>query len=252
MTDTVARKQRIVATVKHPAKFSGVVVTKIREILDLMTADWPDVPVVLDPMGGVGGIHWLRRNADGTFAQSPCYDTIAVEIEREWANVSATHGPTICRDFFQFEWDRERWGGGPDFICTSPTYGNRCADKHRARDGSVRRSYTHDLGRDLSANNSGGMQWGKDYRKLHRRLWQRCYGMLDSGGHLILNVSDHIRDRKVVPVALWHHDTLLDVGFELVQEHDVATQRMRMGENHEARVDCEKVFVVRKPENGSE
>lgn len=232
-----------VIDLKHPAKFSQVILEKIREILDGITGDWDYEPLVFDPFAGVGGIHHLRRpDADGQR-----YHTIGLEIEWEWCALGRQHGPMITADFFKFEWDREFWGA-PDIICTSPVYGNRFSDNHRAKDGSVRRSYTHDLGRRLTPGNSGEMQWGKKYRAFHRKAWLKCCGILDVGGYLVLNVSDHERNFKTVPVALWHHDTMLDVGFELVQEHEVVTPRMKMGQNHEARARCEMVYVFRKPE----
>lgn len=233
-----------VIDVKHPAKFSKVILDKIREVLDEITADWDFEPLVFDPFAGVGGIHHLRRENE----HGQRYHTIGLEIEWEWCALGRQHGPMIQMDFFQFEWDRTYWGA-PDFIITSPTYGNRFADKHRAMDGSRRRSYTHDLGHQLSLGNSGGMQWGKKYRSFHRRAWQRCYGMLDPGGYMILNVSDHVRDRKVVPVADFHCETMLDIGFEHMMGYKVVTPRHRDGENSELRVDGEWVHVFKKPQS---
>lgn len=228
--------------IKHPAKFSAPIIAKIREILDGITADWDFVPVVFDPFAGVGGIHALQeKDADGNG-----YVTVGVEIEWEWAAIGKMRGPTICADFFKFDWDRERMGGAPDFIVTSCTYGNRFADKHEAKDASTRRSYKHDLGHELRENNSGGMQWGRPYRKFHVKAWRRCWDTLDRGGYLVLNVSDHVRGREVVPVAQWHNETLVSIGFQEVRACKIETRRMRMGENHEARVDGEWIFVFRK------
>jgi hypothetical protein len=232
-----------VAKVKHPAKFSKTIIDKIREVLDQITRDWDYQPVVFDPFAGVGGIHFLRQND----ALGNHYATLGLEIEHEWVTAGRVFGPMVCGDFFQFEWDRTKWNGPPDFIVTSPTYGNRFADKHEAKDGSVRRSYKHDLGRMPTDGSSSVLQWGKKYRAFHRKAWQRCYAMLDSSGYFVLNVSDHKRDFKTVPVVEFHIDACLDVGFELVQEHDIETPRMRMGQNHEARARVEKLFVLRKP-----
>lgn len=228
--------------VKHCAKFSKVIIERIREILDRLSADYNWEPTVLDPFAGVGGIHHLRHpdtNGDG-------YHTVGVEIEWEWYAVGRLYGTMLHADFFEFEWDRERWDGGPEFIVTSCTYGNRFADKHNARDGSRRRSYTHDLGHQLQPNNSGAMQWGKQYRSFHRKAWLKCYQIQDPGGYLVLNVSDHIRGRKVMKVAQWHKEALEDVGYELVEEHAVETQRHRDGANGALRVECEWVYVFRK------
>ena len=79
-----------------------------------------------------------------------------------------------------------------DAVVTSPTYGNRFADKHNAKDGSIRRSYTHDLGRTLHAENSGSMQWGQAYRDLHVKAWAECFRVVRPGGLFVLNISDHV------------------------------------------------------------
>lgn len=231
--------------VKHCAKFSQTIIEKIREILDRLTDEigFDMDPFVLDPFAGVGGIHHLRQRDD----LENYYHTVGIEIEWEWAAIGSLFGPMICCDWFEFVWDAERWGQpAPDFIVTSCTYGNRFADKHNARDGSRRRSYTHDLGRQLTANNSGGMQWGKVYRRFHTKAWLKCYRMLEKGGVLVLNVSDHVRQKKIMRVAEWHKETLLSVGFKLVEEHKVDTPRMRDGANSELRVDGEWIYVFRK------
>ena len=76
---------------------------------------------------------------------------------------------------------------------TSPTYGDRLADHHDARDGSVRHSYKHDLGRDLHPDNSGAMQWGPAYRDFHTAAWVEVRRVLRPGGRFVLNVKDHVR-----------------------------------------------------------
>ena len=104
-------------------------------------------------------------------------------------------------------------------VVTSPTYGNRLADHHNAKDGSRRISYTHTLGRTLTPGNSGAMHWGKDYRLLHRLSWEEVARVLSIGGLFVLNVSNHIRKGEEVPVVQWHRDI------------EVPTARLRYGAN---------------------
>lgn len=214
----------------HPAKFSDSIMEKIGAVLE----DELDYgATILDPFAGVGGVHDF----------SDRWMTVAVEIEPEWAAQSAERGTTWCGDFFEFEWETSF-----DAVVTSCTYGNRMADNHQPSpdDTSTRITYRHKLGRQLTANNSGGMQWGGKYRRFHETAWARVHGLLVPGGLFVLNVSDHIRDHEKVPVTAWHRATCKKAGFEVVEDHVVATRRMGFGANGAARVDGEHVIVMRK------
>jgi hypothetical protein len=119
--------------------------------------------------------------------------------------------------------------------------------------GSVRHTYRIYLGRDLSENNSGRMQWGAKYREFHEKAWAECVKVLregmktygEDGGWMILNISDHIRKGKVMPVVQWHVDTLIELGFEIVEQRKVLTPRQRHGANGEKRVSGERVIVAK-------
>jgi hypothetical protein len=93
---------------------------------------------------------------------SPCRGpTVEVELEPEWAS---QHPRTMVGDARALPLPDATF----DMVVTSPTYGNRMTDHHNAKDGSRRITYTHNLGRTLTPGNSGAMQWGEDYRQLHR------------------------------------------------------------------------------------
>ena len=146
-----------VATVaRHPARYT-------LSLLPVMARMLRGARRVLDPFAGVGGVFALGAWLPGT-------EIHGVEIEPEWAAADAriTQGNALA-----LPWADNTF----DAVCTSPTYANRMADHHRARDGSQRRTYTHMLGRELSADNSGRLQWGDGYREFHRRAWaeaRRC------------------------------------------------------------------------------
>lgn len=208
----------------HPAKFSDSI---IAEIAGWLEPGW----VVLDPFAGVGRVHELAELAGVT--------TVGLEIEREWAEA---HPLTICGDVFAHPFMPNTF----DAIVTSPTYGNRMADHHNAKDGSKRITYRHTLGRPLHPNNSGQLQWGLKYREFHDRAYRSILTTLKPGGFFICNVSDHIRKSVVQPVSSWHAACLASNGLTPVEYVPVSTPRMRRGQNHEARVANEWVLVFQK------
>lgn len=215
---------------RHPARYS-------KEILSLVERQrlLPDVGVVLDPMAGVGGIHTLA---------TATRKTVGIELEPEWASA---HPDTMVGNCLRLPFGKASF----DAVMTSPCYGNRLADHHRAKDPSTRRSYTHDLqhvtgdpDRQLHADNSGTLRATKEeYWAFHARAWAEVARVVRPGGRFILNVSDHISRGAVVPVVERHTDLVLLSGFELVKEFTVATRRLRYGANNRARVPTESVLV---------
>lgn len=212
-------------TITHPAKFS-------EEILDLLRPIVAGLPgPILDPFAGTGRIHELGRD-----------DTIGVEIEPEWAGL---HERTYVGDATKLIFPDRSIGS----IVTSPTYGNRMADQYDGRDGSRRHTYRVALGRPVSVGSTAGLQWGDDYRRLHWKAWREAWRVIRPGGKLVVNVSDHIRKGNVVPVTVWHVETILGLGFELVPGgwQTVETKRNRHGANGDLRVAAESVIVFEKP-----
>lgn len=215
---------------RHPAQFS-------REIISIVERQHllPENGIVLDPMAGVGGIHKLA---------TATRKTVGIEIEPEWA---AAHPDTMVGNALRLPFGRASF----DAVFTSPCYGNRLADHHRAQDGSTRRSYTHDLQhttgdpeRRLHPDNSGTLRATRpEYWAFHARAWAEVARVLRPGGRFVLNVSDHISHGQVVPVVERHCDLVLLSGFTLIKEFMVATRRMRYGANNTARVPTESVLV---------
>jgi len=126
------------------------------------------------------------------------------------------------------------------------TYGNRMADHHNAKDGSKRNTYRHTLGRELSPQNSGSLQWGAEYRRFHYKAWKEVRRVLRDDGRFVLNIKDHIRKGKIISVTHFHLLLPIIMGFDLVKEYQVATPGLREGENHEARISHESILVFRK------
>jgi tRNA G10 N-methylase Trm11 len=210
---------------RHPAKCSD-------PILPVMAGMLEGLSPVLDPFAGVGRIHELPN------------ETVGVEIEPEWA---AEHPDTQVGNALDLPFDDASFAA----IATSPTYGNRLADSHDAKDPSLRRSYTHDLraatgdpDRALHPDNSGTLQWGTEYRQLHQRAWKEALRVLKPGGRFVLNISDHVRDGERQYVAGWHVTELVRQGLTLLDVVIVETQRLRHGENSEARAEGEWVVLM--------
>jgi SAM-dependent methyltransferase len=219
---------------KHPARYSTVLLPHFAEALQ-------GFPRVLDPFAGTGRIHLLRQYEAG-IGDGEKFITIGVEIEPEWAHM---HPNTYVGNALALQFDNESF----DAICTSPTYGNRFADKHNAQDGSERRTYTHDLGRQLHAMNSGGMQWSDKYRAFHEAAWRESIRVLKPGGRFVLNIKDHIRKGERQHVAGWHVTTLCRLGLLLLKHDNVNTPGMRNGANNDKRVGEEIVYTFSKHES---
>lgn len=211
----------------HPAPFPDAILGQVAQFLE---PGWR----VLDPFAGIGGIHRLRDTVG--------VDTVGVELEPEWAD---RHRDTICADATEIPFDPESF----DAIVTSPAYGNRMADHHEAQDPSLRLTYRHALGRPLTAGNSGALQWGPEYRELHAAVWARAVSWLRPGGLFVLNIKDHIRKGRRVPVSAWHAGQLLKLGLELVDCVPVNSSGNGFTQHWEQRVDAELVWCFRRSDD---
>lgn len=221
-------KKSYATGVAHPAVFSTPILPVIGLLLE------PTHIRILDPFAGVGRIHELPSHVEWPV------DTVGIEIEPEWANV---HERTIVGSALELPFLEDEF----DAVVTSPTYGNRLADSHNAQDGSVRRSYTHDLGRKLTEDNSGDLHWGPQYREFHQKAWLEVRRVLRPGGRFVLNISDHIRKGERQYVSSWHVETLLSMGFRFADASRVETRRLRTGSNAQARVASEIVIAFDLP-----
>lgn len=207
----------------HPAKFSDPVLDRIAQML-ASNVDYR--PLVLDPFAGTGKIHELSA-----------VRCIGVELEAEWAGM---HPNNIVANALELPFPDNSFEG----IISSPCYGNRLADSHNAQDGSRRHSYTHTLGRKLHPDNSGQLQWGERYKIFHDVAWTECLRVLEPGGFLIINVSNHIRNKKEQLVTEWHLSWFLDHECTIADLARVRTKRLREGASYDARVDGENVFKL--------
>lgn len=202
----------------HPAKFS-------EDVIKTMATMLPEGGRILDPFGGIGGIFdlqlWMNAEIE------------AIELEGEWAiqHPRIRLGNALALPFQMNYFDA---------IATSPTFGNRMADK--LIDQYKRITYAAMLERPLHPDNSGAMQWGKDYRAFHRAAWIEAKRVLKPGGSLVLNMKDHIRGGKRQRVTLWHVFCLMGLGFTPTQFERVPVRGMGYGQNGAARTPYESVI----------
>lgn len=237
----------------HPAKFSKPILDQLHKLVE---PNW----LAIDPFAGTGLVHQL-----------PCR-TVAIEIEKPWAGMERptklcpfdTDGDGGCGRYLCPACGVERMttnvcgdalalpfaDGTFDAFITSPTYGNRYADHHDARDGSTRRSYTHDLRESqgeqyhLHTHNSGLLKWGPAYREFHEAAWAELSRVVDDMG--LLNLKDIVSNKEVVEITKWHLGVFRRLGWKRVKTIKVPAQGMRHGENRELRVPHEVIYVLRK------
>lgn len=215
---------------KHNATYTAALLPIFANLL-------PKQGRLLDAFAGVGKIALLR-------AWLPELTFYGCEIEPEWAtaaNAAGCHTPLSSTLHLPYA------AGTFDAICTSPTYGNRMADHHEARDNSPRHTYRHTIGHPLHPENSGAMQWGPEYRAFHAAAWAECLRVLKPGGVFVLNIKDHIRAGQIIPVTAWHVDTLLALGFKFAYFAHVPCPGQRHGAHGDLRITWESVYQLLAP-----
>lgn len=213
----------------HPAKFSDA-------LLPVFASMLKGNEKVLDPFGGTGKIYSLLQ-------WHPNLIIDAVEIEKEWATLDPR---TTLGDALALAWENNYF----DVILTSPVYGNRMSDSLRVPKSTWKKdhkyiTYAQFLGKKLSPNNGGSLQWGNKYRDFHVKAWAEAKRVLKNNGTFILNIKNHIRKGEEQLVTEWHIETLESIGFKLLDQVKIDTPSMKFGQNGNKRVSYESVLKFR-------
>ena len=216
----------------HPAKFTDAFFEVFSEMLNGCSS-------VFDPFAGTGKIGKLKQYG---FTG----EIYANEIEPEWLspNEHMCDVLTFCDAEF-LDYPESHF----DAICTSPTYGNRMADHHNAKDRSKRNTYTHCLGHQLAQGNTGKMQWGQEYREKHERVYRHIAKMVKPGGKFVLNIKNHIRRGVEIDVVAFHEATLKNCGFEMIDKRAIETPSLKYGANADKRLPIEYIILFRKDDS---
>ena len=218
--------------IRHPAKYNDKFIPIFADILK-------DKERVLDPFAGVGKIGLIKNFGFNG-------EIYANDIESDWIEPNEFKCDHVTIEDSEFLNHEDEFF---DAICTSPTYGNRMADHHNAKDGSMRNTYTHCIGHDLENGNTGKMQWGIEYREKHERIYKNLCRMLKCGGIFVLNVKNFIKKGKEIDVTQFHIDVLGEYGLEVEGCIKVPVNSNGFGANGKIRVDHEWIIILKKIDN---
>lgn len=243
--------------VRHDCKWSD-------EVLEVIAAlNLPPLKPeerTMDPFAGAGesGSGWTLLQALGATEA----DLIGLDIEPEWADSQPWIRQGDALDILAYPAKVAR-------IVTSPTYGNRMSGNYlgpvclacrgsglietggpcetcegSGHDGTGRFGYAISLNRKLSDRSSSLFGWGKSYRDFHREWLDLAARVLPEGeNRLVVNMSDHYRNRERQYVVDWWIVTASRRGFKLASAVPAATQRFGMGRNSQDRAPAEMVLV---------
>lgn len=216
-------------SVRHPAKYND-------DFIEIFAKELNGCKNVIDIFAGTCKISKIKEY--GYNGKIFCN-----ELEPEWAEIGLGLVDSInIGDASDLPYKDKYF----DAICTSPTYGNRMADHHNAKDGSRRNTYTHSIGRQLDEENTGKMQWGKKYREKHIEVFKESNRILKINGKFILNIKNHIRKGVEIDVSSWFKDAMQSFGFAIEKTIKVETSGNRFGANSNKRVQFEEIIVFKK------
>lgn len=154
--------------------------------------------LILDPMAGLGGVHYLRHLVDEV-------KTVGVEIEPEWSS----HPFTICADSTR---DLVKLFGVNRFdaIVSVPPIGNYTSKPSPTPRLST---YRDALGRPLHPRNAARFFFHNDqHKELLADIWRQSVEVLKPGGHVYFLGRSFFRRQRNQDGTMFHLQTLHDLG----------------------------------------
>lgn len=210
----------------HPAQFHPNIIDALRvELRD-------DDRLVFDPFAGVG-----------TRLGAMCND-----LDLEFAGIDIEDWPDHDLRVDQGDaTDLNQYPARPFVVVTSPSYPNGISDHFEPKDTSRRFTYRIALGQPLHNNNTGrySIRGGK---KSWRRYWDlatdavECWSSYSVDAYV--NVKSFVHNKEVVDLPRLWRVLMESRGYEVVAELEVDCPGLRMGANHDARVDYETILVA--------
>ena len=197
---------------------------------------------ILDPMAGTfERLRELERYENGW------HQTHGIELENEWV-IGYPHPRLRQGDARDLPFDNEYF----DCVVVSPSYGNRDSDKTGDWwDNDDRLTYAAALRRNVSANSLCQPFDNPVYKSGHTHAWAESTRVLKTGGMFFINLKNHIKAGRIIPVSQWHREILRDI-LKYVEIDDAAipTPGRFSGANSGTRAEfAEKLYVFRKSES---
>lgn len=229
----------------HPARFSGAVVDKLRELLlglrvATVSAEWMRHPYIFDPFAGTG-----ERLAE------------ILGDEFEGRGVELYSDFIVTRQLVKVG-DATKIGSYPLMpfvIVTSPVYPNGMAEAWDVSesDTSTRNTYAANRTQKSKPNDMGVMGYrgtkrgGRSVKRAaYWRTAEQCVvnWRVSPCEAIFLNVSDFMSGGEVEPLVKDWRDLLKRHGFRIDGTYRIRTPRHRGNDNADQRVDTEKIIVA--------
>lgn len=285
ITTPDGREMRL--SLAHPARYSDEHIQLFADLLAVRVAEvvaTGETYDMLDPMGGVGGIHALRSLLPVA--------TYANELEAPYVAIARQLWPDCPTE--QGDAGSLSYPAGRFKACVwSPDFGGRLADHHNAKDPcrcrrvdtpkgtgdtaadeqltlgpadpscklckgfglSMRRSYTFDL-RRLTGRSDYRLDDRSSavFRADQPQYWERqqayvaeAFRVTEPGGVALVDVKDVVRNKRIMPVVDAYASLLASCGWQLCRRVPVPAPGYRFGRNRELRSSAHEVIVCEKP-----
>ena len=193
---------------------------------------------VLDPFAGT--MERLRLLESPEFGGHTVY---GVELEPEWVHAHP-HPRLEQGDATALRYDDCSF----DAVVTSPSYGNRDADRTGTWwDNPDRKTYAAALGRNPSDGSLCVPFGTQAYAAGHLLAWCEAVRVLRIGGLFFLNAKNFVRAGQIQRVSQFHTEILRSCDMRAVDDTAIPTSGRPSGANYAVRAEsAEKLYIFAK------